>query len=421
MKYWIISLTIFVGTFAHGATVFACDEYGCNADYSYIEQFDNANYSYLGDYNNADYSYVSDYNNADYAYVSDYNNADYSYVSDYYNADYAYVTPDWDYYDYDTYAYDYDYVDYYDYDVYGYDSYSYPSYTSYDYYSYPTYSNPVHYNAPKNYPVTVSSGQPSRASQAHTSSVTNNVDNSVRYSYVDNSIVNSFNTGSNINSPGAIAAGTSISITPVATTPVYHPTPSCTISVTGSFGYGQTLTWHTYNATSASISGVGAVTTGYGTRVVYPTQGQIFTMSVHGQGGSSTCQTSSYHYAAPVTPTYPVYSQVALSQIPYTGFDLGPVGNALFWVGLALFSIAGSYFIVYFRGGLMAFLRQTREEETVVSAPARVAYAAYVPATIVADELDDEAIKFSARDRVTRDSMGIDLSAGVPRIVVARQ
>jgi hypothetical protein len=36
-------------------------------------------------------------------------------------------------------------------------------------------------------------------------------------------------------------------------------------------------------------------------------------------------------------------------------------------------------------------------------------------------DLDDSAIRHAAQDRVTRDAMRIDLSMGMPRLVIARQ
>ncbi len=43
--------------------------------------------------------------------------------------------------------------------------------------------------------------------------------------------------------------------------------------------------------------------------------------------------------------------RVALTQIPYTGFDFGLFGNALYWIALAAFAAASSYLVLYHRGG----------------------------------------------------------------------
>ncbi len=85
----------------------------------------------------------------------------------------------------------------------------------------------------------------------------------------------------------------------------------------------------------------------------------MYTMTVWGPGGSATCQTQPM-YVAPTVPHYPpVVSTptpyVSLTQIPYTGFDYGPVGNAMYWVSLALVALAGSYLVLYYKGGALAF------------------------------------------------------------------
>ena len=47
---------------------------------------------------------------------------------------------------------------------------------------------------------------------------------------------------------------------------------------------------------------------------------------------------------------------LALTQIPYTGFDFGVAGNALYWMGLLAFAVAASYLVLYYKGGAVAFL-----------------------------------------------------------------
>ena len=155
------------------------------------------------------------------------------------------------------------------------------------------------------------------------------------------------------------------------TQPTYQQQPYCTITVSnynnyngynnGYNGYNNsygpaTLTWTSTYATSGYISPTVGSVSGYGSMTVYPTSGQIYTMTVYGQGGSATCATPAYYYAQPVyTPpvtTYvpPVHTTpyVSLSQIPYTGFDFGPVGNAMYWMSLMIFAVAGAYLAIYF-------------------------------------------------------------------------
>ena len=136
--------------------------------------------------------------------------------------------------------------------------------------------------------------------------------------------------------------------------------PTCTISVSNSYynSYNNnpvTLTWSSTNAYSAMISpNVGTVNPS-GSTTVNPTGGTtIYTMTVHGQGGSGTCQTQVIYQQQPVTthvpPAHTPY--VSLSQIPYTGFDFGPVGNAIYWAGLLSFALAAAYLAIYYKGGL---------------------------------------------------------------------
>ena len=53
-------------------------------------------------------------------------------------------------------------------------------------------------------------------------------------------------------------------------------------------------------------------------------------------------------YYAPVNPVVNPSPYVALTQIPYTGLDLGLFGNALYWIVLAGVALAGAYLLVYY-------------------------------------------------------------------------
>lgn len=280
----------------------------------------------------------------------------------------------------------------------------------------------------------------------------------------------STNTNTNTNTPIAIATTTNgpitVNVAPVSQVPQYpaqypvqytFPTPACTITSSNSYNNGysynynnynqpMTLTWSSSNATSAYISpGVGSVSP-TGSMTVYPNGYTTYTMTVYGAGGTGTCQTTAnYTYAAPtyVAPTYiapaavaPVAPYVSLSQIPYTGFDYGPVGNAIYWLSLLSFAVAAAYLIVYYRGGAFAFATSltrgrsntndlsegtdTRENESAVVA------------SIIAPETpqrEEHAFKLPAMEnhlpaqagRLTTDSMIMERSTtGAPRIVIAR-
>jgi len=142
----------------------------------------------------------------------------------------------------------------------------------------------------------------------------------------------------------------------------YQQAPSCTISLSNytyqSDAYNRTaqLSWRSYNATSAFISGLGSVAVNGAQAVSYPNAN--YTLTVSGPGGTATCHTSgNYTYPNYNYPTYPQYQNpyVYLTQIPYTGIDLGPVGTAVYFLALAMFAIAGGYLVVYYNGGVLRF------------------------------------------------------------------
>lgn len=281
------------------------------------------------------------------------------------------------------------------------------------------------------------------------------------------------NTNTNLNDPLAYANASNGPITinntvnaapvvPVSQYPVQHPVqytfgaPSCTISSSNYNNYGynyngyynnqpMTLTWSSSNGTSAYISpNVGTVNPN-GSTTVYPNGYTTYTMTVYGSGGTATCQTTAnYSYVAPtyVAPTYvapavytaPVAPYVALSQIPYTGFDYGPVGNAIYWMSLLAFAVAAGYLLVY---GMpkMAFANMFARsevadtdavpEEITSDAPAAVASPTQAEPTIVntfslpAVENHRLPAPTLRQAGITTDSMILERS-GQPRIVIAR-
>ena len=209
------------------------------------------------------------------------------------------------------------------------------------------------------------------------------------------------------------------------------PRPVCTIYSSGSYNQ-VTLTWSSQNATTAYISpNVGSVPVN-GSRTVYSQGYTTFTLTVSGPGGSATCQTAAnYAPSYSVAPTYPVAASpapyVALSQIPYTGFDYGPMGNAIYWSGILAFAAAAGYLLVYGMPKL-AFAGFARKEESPIreASPsngagtkdediAEVFQSSIVPATELV-----LPIATSSHAGLTSDAMIIDRSNGTPRIVIAR-
>src|SRR3989344_2762594 len=163
----------------------------------------------------------------------------------------------------------------------------------------------------------------------------------------------------------------------------YAATPSCTISARQGANGQTVLTWYSTNATSAYISpAVGTVALS-GSTTIYPYGNSLYTLTVSGSGGTATCQTSvtpaTVAYTAPVT-TAPY---VALTQIPYTGFDYGPIGNTLYWLGLLSFAVAGAYLVVYYRGGAFSLATAMIRREGTPTAAKRTATIADVIAPAV--------------------------------------
>jgi len=260
--------------------------------------------------------------------------ADYSTYTDYYDQPYTdyYDTP-YSYHEYDDYSYDNGCYDCYE-DDYYYDDYSYDYGCGSSCYSYSipgcsfcggsSYS-PPRYSAPS-------------SSSYYSNTNTNTNVNNITNTNIDNSINDSFNNYNSNNTSLVVTA---------PQTPVYtQPAPYCTINHAryGGYGSGSYLSWTATNASSAYISQIGSVSLS-GSQMVYGSG--TYTMTVYGYNGQqATCATSVYG----TTYNPPVYQQpyVSLSQIPYTGFDLGPIGNAMYWAALASFAIAGAYLMVYY-------------------------------------------------------------------------
>ncbi|MDB5189717.1 MAG: outer membrane protein [Parcubacteria group bacterium] len=154
------------------------------------------------------------------------------------------------------------------------------------------------------------------------------------------------------------------------------------------------LKW-TVDAPSVTIDGVGTFTTATGTVTVNPTVDTIYSAHVPGEAIKIACQ-------APVTITTggggcttncggggcttncggggcsgncggggggnptprvffstrqaPPLASVYLSQIPYTGLDLGPVGTIVYWLMLIIWSLAAAYLVLF--GGLPVLRRK---------------------------------------------------------------
>jgi hypothetical protein len=236
------------------------------------------------------------------------------------------------------------------------------------------------------------------------------------------------------------------------------PTPVCNIYASAAYSTGYynqpvTLTWNSTNAMSAYITPQLGSVSPSGTQIVYPNGYTTYTMTVSGPGGTATCQVNANYtntvapvYAQPtyIPPTYyqptphpVVYTQpatpsVSLTQIPYTGFDYGPIGNAIYWFSLLSFAVAAAYLIVYFRGGALALalagsiVGRTRRSsgsdvEAETEAEPFVIAETVIPQPKPAPALSRVALPTIENYRMTTDSMLFDrTSNGMPRIVIAR-
>src|SRR3989344_1005411 len=191
----------------------------------------------------------------------------------------------------------------------------------------------------------------------------------------------------------------------------YSATPSCTITASAGANGRVVLTWYSANATSAYISpAVGSVSPS-GSTNIYPYGNSLYTLTVSGAGGSADCQTSAYYNAVAtsvsVSSTAPY---VALTQIPYTGFDYGPVGNALYWLGILGFAVAAAYLVVYFIPALFRL--------RLVSAPVRAMNQNSAP-TVHAEQKDKVSAPVASYFG-TRDAMVAVHSkdGSAPRLVI---
>ena len=97
-------------------------------------------------------------------------------------------------------------------------------------------------------------------------------------------------------------------------------------------------------------------------------------------------------------PAPPPAPSVSLSQIPYTGLDLGAFGSAAYWLGLVAFAGASAYLLLYYKGGASVLLPSIlglsvakRTFAGPVSAPARVQRATDVP-TMFSNQRTDSTI-----------------------------
>ncbi len=215
---------------------------------------------------------------------------------------------------------------------------------------------------------------------------------------------------------------------------VPQPTPSCSINAASGSTYAGspiTLSWYSYNATSATITALGSVPLS-GSRTVNPYTSTTYTMTVWGPGGSATCSTVAYvapsTYLAPIHYPAPAH-HIPLSSVPYTGFDAGPLGNIIYWSALVAWSLFAGYLVIGYKGGLMGAMQRFAHSATAASAsaPAPVILEETVSAPIVQPEVPVQEIVEATPAPVARDaSLGtadlltLEDDGSAPRLVIRR-
>jgi hypothetical protein len=123
----------------------------------------------------------------------------------------------------------------------------------------------------------------------------------------------------------------------------------------------------------------------YGNQYGYGQQGYNY--------GSYNYQGNCYSYSAPITFPVNTTPYITLSQAPYTGLDLGPFGEVLYWTFLVLWCLGAAYLVVVKRvqnklvGFLNGFLFGGTAKTVAHSAHAPQAHAA-APAPLVEDGID---------------------------------
>jgi hypothetical protein len=76
-----------------------------------------------------------------------------------------------------------------------------------------------------------------------------------------------------------------------------------------------------------------------------PNTSKNYVLTIYGAyGGSATCNVT----------IGVVGTSVSLTQIPYTGFDLGSFGNSIYWASMLAFAASLAYLALYFQGGVGA-------------------------------------------------------------------
>ncbi len=193
-------------------------------------------------------------------------------------------------------------------------------------------------------------------------------------------------TGTATGPGGTVTCATTVSVNS------YNPGPSCTMSVSPSTidsGDSSTLRWDSDNVDHVRIdNGIGDVNEN-GSRSVHPRGEGTYTYrgTFYGDNGSVINCSATLRIREHVTPHVVLnslpqvpdqpLSYVYLSELPYTGLDLGPVGTVLYWLMLILWCLAIAYLVLF--NGLPFALRGVLGVPATVGSHNAYAHSAYVP------------------------------------------
>jgi hypothetical protein len=283
---------------------------------------------------------------------------------------------------------------------------------------------------------------PSVQNQTQTSTQGNNQTTTVTVPVTVTNTNNNYNSNPNTNT---VTNTNSAPVTQVAATPaqyitdyVYPATCSINASQTSiASGASTVLTWSSSSASTAILSSVGTVSTN-GSLSVHPYTTTNYVLTVYSaQGTSSSCNVT-------VTVGNYVHNNapyVSLTQIPYTGFDFGPVGDSIYWAALLAFAVAAAYLLVYYRGGAFAlatalvsgrstststikpmnFTEAEEETATPVEAPT-IEHTPVVNARLASVVSPIQNLPTAHIRRMTSDAMIVNhsMNGDAPRIVITR-
>ena len=214
--------------------------------------------------------------------------------------------------------------------------------------------------------------------------------------------------------------------------PPYNPPTTnlyCTLTANPTAirnGQSALLSWTSYGAVSASLNdGLGPVRTS-GSLSVRPEGSRYYTLTVRDHTGRvQTC--SSNLTVSGGTP------YVSLTSVPYTGLDLGIMGNILYWGTLMAWAVGAAYLIVGYKGGIFGAVyqiagmrtapRKMNPDAVILNEviTAKAPEVVYETARATRDTTNEDVVTYAIeRKATTTDAMTLEDDGVSPRIVIRR-